>query len=319
LGSTGRCSTRSAALTRTSSRLLGGLRFLPPVGVGVRARPPFWTKVEVEVALESFASRAATGRRDRRPRSLAAYYVKKWGGCRARNVHHPVRLRAAAVVLARTGAPVTNDLAKTTTTRPASRHMDDASAVPRAIQYLQDSTGWEVERLAAMHAVVKPSDVVYDIGAEQGDMTALLASWAFSGAVVAIEPNPWVGVHQSHLRRERPDPAGRHVRRFVGGDPWCPQPDGIRRGFFRGWPSAPRVSSTRPPGSPTWRRNRTGCPPRRSTGWCRRRAHPERHHDGHRRFRVHVLRGATRTLAAHRPRCSCRSTPSSWPTCTAVP
>ena len=64
----------------------------------------------------------------------------------------------------------------------------------RAIQYMQDPiSGWEQERLAAMHEAIRPDSVVMDIGAEQGDMTALLASWAHTGALVAIEPNPGCG------------------------------------------------------------------------------------------------------------------------------
>lgn len=46
---------------------------------------------------------------------------------------------------------------------------------------------WEPERLAAMADVIGPSDVVYDIGAEEADMTAI---WALLGAdVVAVEAN----------------------------------------------------------------------------------------------------------------------------------
>lgn len=49
---------------------------------------------------------------------------------------------------------------------------------------------WEATRLAAMHHFIQPGDVVYDIGAEEGDFPALFASW---GAYVAlVEPNPRV-------------------------------------------------------------------------------------------------------------------------------
>lgn len=60
----------------------------------------------------------------------------------------------------------------------------------RAIQYMNGP--WEAERLAAITSVLKPTDVVYDIGAEQGDMTAWFASRVPEGAVVAVEPNPLV-------------------------------------------------------------------------------------------------------------------------------
>ena len=50
--------------------------------------------------------------------------------------------------------------------------------------------GWEPERLASMAANIQPGWTVYDIGAEEGDLPALWASW---GAwVVLFEPNPKV-------------------------------------------------------------------------------------------------------------------------------
>lgn len=50
--------------------------------------------------------------------------------------------------------------------------------------------GWEAERLASMHANLRPGDVVYDVGAEEGDLPALWASWGCH--VVLAEPNPRV-------------------------------------------------------------------------------------------------------------------------------
>ena len=54
-------------------------------------------------------------------------------------------------------------------------------------------TGWEVERLDAMHQVIKPGDTVIDVGAEEGDMSALCAQWAGpTGRMILVEPNPKV-------------------------------------------------------------------------------------------------------------------------------
>ena len=50
--------------------------------------------------------------------------------------------------------------------------------------------GWETERLAAMYDTIKPADVVFDIGAEEGDLPALWATWG--AEVVLFEPNPYV-------------------------------------------------------------------------------------------------------------------------------
>jgi FkbM family methyltransferase len=47
---------------------------------------------------------------------------------------------------------------------------------------------WEAQRLAAMFHFIRPGDVVYDIGAEEGDFPALFTSWGAN--VVLAEPNP---------------------------------------------------------------------------------------------------------------------------------
>lgn len=49
---------------------------------------------------------------------------------------------------------------------------------------------WEAERLAHMYEHIKPGDVIYDVGAEEGDLPALWASWGAD--VVLFEPNPLV-------------------------------------------------------------------------------------------------------------------------------
>lgn len=47
---------------------------------------------------------------------------------------------------------------------------------------------WEAARICAMHHHLNPGDVVYDIGAEEGDMPALWATWGCE--VLLVEPNP---------------------------------------------------------------------------------------------------------------------------------
>lgn len=61
----------------------------------------------------------------------------------------------------------------------------------RAIQWLRDPT-FERERIRTMAQVIQPHDTVFDIGAEQGDISALIASWVPDGGVVLVEPNPKV-------------------------------------------------------------------------------------------------------------------------------
>lgn len=60
----------------------------------------------------------------------------------------------------------------------------------RATQWMQWPDGWEVERLDAMHDCIVPGDLVFDIGAEEGDLPALWALWG--AQVVMVEPEPMV-------------------------------------------------------------------------------------------------------------------------------
>lgn len=53
---------------------------------------------------------------------------------------------------------------------------------------------WEWVRLSDMHQRLRPGDLVYDVGAELGDLSALIASWGCR--MVLLEPNPlaWAGI-----------------------------------------------------------------------------------------------------------------------------
>lgn len=51
-------------------------------------------------------------------------------------------------------------------------------------------TGWEKPRLRAMHERIAPGDVVYYVGAEEGEMPALCRMWG--AQVFLFEPNPAV-------------------------------------------------------------------------------------------------------------------------------
>lgn len=67
-------------------------------------------------------------------------------------------------------------------------------------------TGWERERLDSMCATLRPGDVIYDIGAEEGDLPALWATW---GCEVALfEPNPrvWANIKAIWEANELPGP-----------------------------------------------------------------------------------------------------------------
>lgn len=51
-----------------------------------------------------------------------------------------------------------------------------------------DWDNWEKERLDALHKNIRKGDILYDIGAEQGDLTCLFALWG--AKIIAVEPNP---------------------------------------------------------------------------------------------------------------------------------
>lgn len=59
---------------------------------------------------------------------------------------------------------------------------------------------WEYERNAAMYAAIRPGDIIVDVGAEEGDLSALYASWAGT-APILIEPSPkmWPWIRQTFV------------------------------------------------------------------------------------------------------------------------
>lgn len=69
---------------------------------------------------------------------------------------------------------------------------------PDRVAFHAERPRWEAERLADCHRVLEPGMVVYDIGAECGDFTALYGSWGCE--VVPIEPQPryWPAI-RAHL------------------------------------------------------------------------------------------------------------------------
>lgn len=92
---------------------------------------------------------------------------------------------------------------------------------------------WEGPRLARMHEAITDmaamardtsagfdygTPVVWDVGAEEGDMPALYATWGAD--VVLIEPNPkvWPCIRYHWLANNLPDPLGMYVG-LVGASP----------------------------------------------------------------------------------------------------
>ena len=71
-----------------------------------------------------------------------------------------------------------------------------------------EGAGWEVARLASLHANIMPGDVVYDIGAELGDFSALFATWG--ARVCLFEPGyrAWPNIAATWQGNNLPPPLG---------------------------------------------------------------------------------------------------------------
>lgn len=75
---------------------------------------------------------------------------------------------------------------------------------------------WEPARIESMAANIKPGMVVYDVGAEQGDISALLASWvsgyelwsSADGGVLRATPDGFESVEEWHDEPRRVGPVG---------------------------------------------------------------------------------------------------------------
>lgn len=175
----------------------------------------------------------------------------------------------------------------------------------RAIQYMQDPAGgWERERLAAMRDTIRPDSVVYDVGSEQGDFTALISSWCHEGSVVAVEPNPWVWpcIKAIFDENDLTPPVATYVG-FVGSNTTIPtNPDGIRRGFFRGWPDCATGIIDPAAGFAHMAQEQDRVPTTTVDELVRRTGQvPDVLTMDVEGSEWYVLRGATKTLAKHRP------------------
>lgn len=94
---------------------------------------------------------------------------------------------------------------------------------------------WEPERIQAMSEVIGPGDVVYDVGAEEGDMPGLWASWGAD--VVLFEPNPrvWPNVKAVWEANDLRPPLATYCG--FAADSNSEQPH-YTTGVSRGWPAS---------------------------------------------------------------------------------
>lgn len=70
---------------------------------------------------------------------------------------------------------------------------------------------WEKERLDSMYKNINPGDIVFDIGAEEGDFPALFTTWG--AETVLFEPNPtvWPNIRFIWEANQLPRPKGYFV------------------------------------------------------------------------------------------------------------
>lgn len=94
------------------------------------------------------------------------------------------------------------------------------------------ATGWETERISSMHDHLGPGHVVYDVGAEEGDMPGLWASWGCE--VGLFEPNDRVWPNMRVIWKANNFPPPLFTFSGFAADHDSPVPD-IRQ---RSWPDS---------------------------------------------------------------------------------
>ena len=79
-------------------------------------------------------------------------------------------------------------------------------------QFHREHPNWHKAWLDSIRSTLKPDDVVIDVGAEQGDMSALIASWVPDGGIVLVEPQPlfWPTIRET-FEANGLKPIGCHV------------------------------------------------------------------------------------------------------------
>lgn len=160
---------------------------------------------------------------------------------------------------------------------------------------------WEATRLAAMAHHIGPEDIVWDVGAEEGDFPALWASWGARVVLAEANPKVWPNIKTIFDANQLPDPMlcwagflgdthtdGTWVDSAWINGHWPPSADGpvIGDHGFCQLGERPDLPST----SIDWLIEFAQAPP------------PTVITMDVEGSELHVLRGAERTLAEHRPK-----------------
>lgn len=89
---------------------------------------------------------------------------------------------------------------------------------------------WERERLASMSDIIGPDDVLYYVGAEQGDMPALCATWGADTVLIEPSPQVWPNMRATYLANDCPEPLAT-FRGFAGAHDWFATGDAVSSGW----------------------------------------------------------------------------------------
>ncbi len=101
---------------------------------------------------------------------------------------------------------------------------------------------WEVERIAAMRDRLSAGDVVFDIGAEEGDLPALWSSWGCRTVLVEANPLSWPWIRRT-FEANNLAPAGWWAG-FAAGRSW--RVDDAHRLGWDDWPDFAYASDPTP-------------------------------------------------------------------------
>lgn len=106
------------------------------------------------------------------------------------------------------------------------------------------TSGWERARFAALQSNLRPTDTLWEIGAEHGSISAVLASWVASMVLVEPTPDFWGNIRATWEANGLPTPAACYSG-LVGQD----DPDDDRDGLSIGrWPEGSDIGEQGPGG-----------------------------------------------------------------------
>lgn len=156
--------------------------------------------------------------------------------------------------------------------------------------------GWERKRLDHMHSTIKKNDVVYYVGSEEADMTALCALWG--ARVVLFEPNPkvWSNARAIWEANDLPTPFT-----FQG---FCSTETEIidqPNSFKKGWPECASLPIEAAHGFKELDKEATNYNQTRIDDIVKQYLPPKHIMLDVEGSEGHVLRGAENTLREHRP------------------